>query len=343
MSYFISLLFVALGILFGALDSSYRSVSLSELRQRAREQNETAKRLYELMVYGSEVSVLLRLLSLVSVAVASAFLFQHTPVTLAVVLSLLALWLVVVVSWSVELATVESFAIFIAPALASVIRNTRAVLRGIAKTVPSKEVLNSRSIYTTDDVINFLRKVGESNNNGHPDEMTFLEHVAKYVDMQVGDIMVPIKSTKTVRADESVGPVLLEELHNSGFTQFPVTENNKKDFVGVLNLSDALSAKQGGVVREVMKQGCLYLSDEFSLAQAFDAFFKTKQYIYLVVDRFESVVGLVTIGDVIRSVLGTPVVSDFDQYDQPTAVATYRPVYAEEEAPELDDLSEVVE
>jgi Mg2+/Co2+ transporter CorC len=51
------------------------------------------------------------------------------------------------------------------------------------------------------------------------------------------------------------------------------------------------------------------------------AFLKTKRHLFIVVNGFEEVIGIVTIEDVIEQIIGQPIMDEFDQYQDLRAVA----------------------
>jgi CBS domain containing-hemolysin-like protein len=61
--------------------------------------------------------------------------------------------------------------------------------------------------------------------------------------------------------------------------------------------------------------------EDFTLYQALQAFLKTKHHLFLVVNSFEELVGILTIEDVLEQMIGKPIVDEFDRYDDLRAVA----------------------
>ena len=61
--------------------------------------------------------------------------------------------------------------------------------------------------------------------------------------------MVPKQRLRLVRAHETIGPKLMDELHQSGLQQFPVVDADDH-VIGMVQLQDIVRAKQGGSVRQ---------------------------------------------------------------------------------------------
>jgi magnesium and cobalt transporter len=111
------------------------------------------------------------------------------------------------------------------------------------------------------------------------------------------------------------------ELHASGHSRFPVYEVKKDNIVGVLYLHDLVATKRSGTVSNIMRRKVTYVHEDFTLYQTLQAFIKTKQHLFIVVNSFEEYVGIITIEDVLERVIGKLIVDEFDRYDDLRAVA----------------------
>ena len=137
----------------------------------------------------------------------------------------------------------------------------------------------------------------------------------------VADALVPKRVVKSVSASDSVGPILMGELHSTGHSRFPVSDGTAENIVGTLYLHDLVGEKGSGTVRDLMHKKVVYVHENFSLYQTLQAFIKTKQHLFIVVNEFEEYVGIITIEDVLERVIGRLIVDEFDQYDDLRAVA----------------------
>jgi CBS domain containing-hemolysin-like protein len=124
-----------------------------------------------------------------------------------------------------------------------------------------------------------------------------------------------------VAASETVGPILMDELSKSGHSRFPVYDEKRDNIVGILYLHDLVGAKQAGRVDDIMSKRLRYVHEDFTLYQTLQAFLHTKQHLFLVVNSFEELVGIITIEDVLEQMIGRPIVDEFDKYDDLRAVA----------------------
>ena len=79
-----------------------------------------------------------------------------------------------------------------------------------------------------------------------------------------------------VQAEEPIGPVLMSELHDSGFSRFPVRKETDNNIVGTLFLRDMVERKNGGIVSNIMNPKVYYVNDQESLEHVLEAFIRTK-------------------------------------------------------------------
>ncbi len=92
-----------------------------------------------------------------------------------------------------------------------------------------------------------------------------------------------------------------------------------------------------------MSRKLTYVHEDFTLMRVLQAFLKTKRHLFLVVNSFEELVGIITIEDVLEQMIGRPIVDEFDKYDDLRAVAAAaaKKEHAEhrkdDEEPKFDD------
>ncbi len=136
-------------------------------------------------------------------------------------------------------------------------------------------------------------------------------------------------------ASDTIGPVLIDELHKNGQGYMLVRESAKGDFVGLLAFK-RLNLKSTGQVKNVMDKEIYYLHADDSLAQALHAFFTTNCPLFVVVDSAGDYVGIITIDIILRQLLGHVPGEDFESYHDMAAVIRRhtKPKVAEKSAEE---------
>src|SRR3990167_8528946 len=143
--------------------------------------------------------------------------------------------------------------------------------------------------------------------------------------------MTPRRAARIVSVKDSIGPVLMGELHDSGFSRFPVYQDKEDHIVGTLYIHDLVAVKTGGEVRNFMDKKVYYVHDQQTLNHVLQAFLKTKHHLFIVVNNFEDFVGVITIEDVLEQILGQPIIDEFDKYDDLREVAKLEATHARKE------------
>lgn len=145
-------------------------------------------------------------------------------------------------------------------------------------------------------------------------------------DRSVSDIMTPVSVIDTISADDVLGPLVLDQLHKSGHSRFPVIEADVHHVVGILymrELVDLRTAKK--TVRSAMDARVFYVREDQDLEHALHAFLRTHHHLFIVVNEYRETVGLLSLEDVVEALIGKKIVDEFDRFDDLRAVAETNP------------------
>jgi CBS domain containing-hemolysin-like protein len=140
------------------------------------------------------------------------------------------------------------------------------------------------------------------------------------------DVMTPISVVDTVDVSDSLGPLVLDELHKTGHSRFPVVDKDVHHVVGILYLHDIINLKSAkATVKESMDGRVHYIHENQTLEHALNGFLKSHRHLFVVVNDYRETVGVLTLEDVIEALLGRTIVDEFDRYDDLRAVAESNP------------------
>lgn len=318
------LLFVGLTLGAVALQKTYMSVPPHELKRRAAKGDTTAQTLYRAVAFGLSLKVLLWLLiglvtSGLFVVVARSFAWPVALLVILVVLWVGFAWL----PYSRVTKLGQSLARLSTPTIAWILNYLHPILEWIGLQGRKHGVGEHTRLYQKEDIVELLEhQAKQADNRVTKTELDMARHALTFGSKLVRDTLIPYSQVTSVNVADSLGPVLMDELHDSGHSRFPVYEKKKDNIVGLLYLRDVLHEQQGGKVKDVMHKHVTYVHEEQTLYQTLQAFLKTKRHLFVVVNRFEEVVGIITIEDVLEQIIGQPIVDEFDQYEDIRAVAT---------------------
>lgn len=318
------LLSAALMLFSVALLKLYGHVPSKELKRQAQSGDHLAKEFYRVVGYGRSLKVLLWIFIGLTSALFFVLCSNALPWPVAFLLVLAVVWLGF--AWlpnsHVSRFTVRAAKI-ITPALHWLLERLQPLLIRIDHYADKVQPFSVHTgLYTKEDIVELIRQQKvQIDNRITKDELFIVEHALQFGDKMVDEVMTPRRVMKTVATTDMIGPILFKELHDSGHSRFPVYKDNPDDIIGTLYLRDALGAKEGGFVKDLMRKEVFYVNQSQSLARVLDAFIKTKHHQFLVVNNFEEIVGLVTIEDVIEQILGKQIIDEFDSYEDLRAVA----------------------
>ena len=320
----LEILLIGILLLGIVLLKTYRHISAKELKRQARAGDALADTLYKVVGFGMSLDIVLWFVIGLSAAGLFTLLAEHSSGIIAFILIAILIW--VSFAW-LPAAPGSRFsrriARYTARPLHFVIDTIYPLLVHLEKLITRhRPVTVHTGLYTKEDLIDLLnQQKGQLDNRIPKDELLIARNALAFGDKLVRDVMMPKRVMKTVDASDAVGPILMEEVHKSGHSRYPVYEDSKENFVGILHMRDMVRTRSGGLVKNMMEKRVYYVHDESPLGEALQAFIKTHHHMFLVVNNFEEVVGLITMEDVLEQVVGKPILDEFDQYDDLRAVA----------------------
>jgi CBS domain containing-hemolysin-like protein len=304
-----------------AINKAYEEVPAVEIKRRARVNDKAAHRLYKAVVYEKELSIVLLTIAILTAAGGLVLLTRGLNPWVCFVLFVIIIRFGI--SWLpyLNIPPANYLAVFLAPAMAWVIERIHPVTIRLARLL-DRHSLKPTKLYQIDDLLELLNKqVNEADNRIPKERLAMAAHALTFGDVLVKDIMIPRREIVSVNSHDTVGPVLMGELHESGHSRFPVYDGKEDNIVGTLFVKDLVEASHGGKVSSLMKKEVYYAHEDQTLEKLLHAFLKAKHHMFIVVDKFEEVVGVITIEDVLEEIIGSEIVDEFDKYDDLRAVA----------------------
>lgn len=319
------ILFALLTLAGVSLQKTYSMVPVKELKRRARSGDELAKALFSVVTYGISLQLLLWIIIGFSAGAFFVVLALNLPSWLAFFGCVALLW--VAFAWlpNTQVTNLSTqITKMISPILSTILSKLYPLLNRVGNKLKNiSRVTIHSGIFQKEDLIDILdRQLSQPDNRMTDYEIGIVKNALTFSDRIIRDVMTPKRVVKTVSQSDSIGPILMTELHKSGFSRFPVYGKKPDDIVGTLYMRDLVKAKDGGSVNETMKKDVFYVNEEKQLDHALKAFLQTKHHLFIVVNNFEEIVGIITIEDIIEQILGKQIVDEFDQYDNLRVVAT---------------------
>jgi CBS domain containing-hemolysin-like protein len=304
----------------------YNSVPALELKRQARAGNKRSASLYKAANYEAGLDLFLWLAGTAFAAV--LFIWSaRTNWWLAAIVVVAAAWLVIwapAPRWQGWAGALSSLS---AKYLAGLLSFLNPVLSRLAAVYPpAGRVRLHTGLYEKKDLLDLLSKQNNQlDNRIDAADLRIAGGAMSFGDKLVRDVMTPRRQIKLVSANETVGPMLMDELHKTGHSRFPVTKDSTKaaspDIIGTLYLKDIIGYEGGGKVKDLARKDVYYVNEDSNLRQALSAFLKTHHHLLVVVNSFEEIAGVLSIEDVMEQIIGQPITDEFDNYEDLRMVA----------------------
>lgn len=332
-----SALFLLLAI---SLQKSYAHIPLKELKRRSRDGDVLAKSLHQAATYGVSLDVLLWLWIGFAGALFTYVLSAYLP-TVVVALGVASIiWIGFAWLPNGNLSgPAQKMAAWCAPVLAWILNFVHPFFERVGLIFADRTTSHTK-LYEKEDLLDLLKQQQkQADSRLSKEELSIAMHAMQFGDTLVRDVLTPKRVVREVSIDEKIGPILMEELHKSGHSRFPVYEKRKDNVVGTLMLRDLIGKKAGGTVKDVMHKDVYYLHESQNLYQAMTAMLKTRHHLFVVVNAFEEIVGVISLEDVIEQIIGKPIIDEFDRYDdlREVAASQAKNIHEEQEHEKLPD------
>lgn len=156
------------------------------------------------------------------------------------------------------------------------------------------------------------------------EQKSLVRHGLAFSDKRVTDVMTPRSSIDSVSSIELLGPLVLDDLHKTGHSRFPVIDGDLDHIIGVLHIRNLLvlhSGKDTFTAKQAMEPRVFYIKETQTLQHALAAFLKSHHHLFVVINKDRETVGLLSLEDVIETLFGRSILDEFDSHDDVRAVA----------------------
>ncbi|MDN5275102.1 MAG: hypothetical protein JWP06_1003 [Candidatus Saccharibacteria bacterium] len=192
-------------------------------------------------------------------------------------------------------------------------------MRSITPIPPLRAQLDSRE--------ELQHLVMQSGNLLSGDEKKLIQHGLQFEQKMVSEVMTPKGMIDSISKKELLGPLVLDDLHKTGHSRFPVIDGDIDHVVGMLHIHDlfTLDTKRSTTAEKAMEARVFYIREDQSLQHALAAFIRTHHHLFIVVNEYRETVGIVSLEDVTEALLGRKIVDEFDTHDDLRQVAMRNP------------------
>lgn len=159
-----------------------------------------------------------------------------------------------------------------------------------------------------------LAELGEQEGGLDPQEAKVLQNLFVLRETEVRTVMTPVSVMFSMPAD-AICNDFVAVAEDKRFSRIPLVEGLDK-YIGFVLRSDMLLEHASGDGNKPLMDLCRELPailDKFSLLKAFDEFVSDRHHIKLVVNEYGDAMGLLTLEDILESLIGLEIVDETDR------------------------------
>jgi putative hemolysin len=183
----------------------------------------------------------------------------------------------------------------------------------------------------TEDELRFMIKTASTQGVLHKEESEVHQNLFGFSDQIAKSLMTHRRELEWIDLEDSQDEIL-SMVQKSAHSKFPVAEGNLDEFLGIVSVKDILEANEvldqliGDrkvsqlVTEETFKSSLkkmvrepIYLPENMTAFRVLNMFKREKSYHGMVVDEFGSIIGLISLHDIMEAILGD--LPDLDEVD----------------------------
>ena len=169
------------------------------------------------------------------------------------------------------------------------------------------------NIFSRED-FSTMAEIAEEEGIIEESESDIIKNMVKFKDVKIRNIMTPFSVMKIASEDNSI-----KDFYNKNpklsFSRIPVYSNKMDNITGYIlknNLLEQIINKNGDSALSSIKRKSIFSNYESSIPKIFDKLIQEREHISMVIDEHGTVRGLVTMEDIIETLLGREIMDETD-------------------------------
>ncbi len=182
------------------------------------------------------------------------------------------------------------------------------------------------TIFTREEITHLVNEHAKEHSHSSGidiDESRIVSGALAYSRTPAKDVMTPLSDIAFVDLDDIIDMPTLSRLKRLGHSRFPVYDTaqhtgngtgnkHEPDYVGILYMKDILGEVLPVPVAHIYRDRIFDVPADSPLDTVLSRFIQTKSHLFLVRNDDEIVVGIITIEDVIETILNREIADEFD-------------------------------
>ena len=158
-------------------------------------------------------------------------------------------------------------------------------------------------------------------------ESKIIKNLLRLDEVAVNDIMTPRTVMVTANEDMIARNFYKNKGNNLRFSRIPLYQESEDNITGYVLKDDILVRlieSDEEIQLNALRRDILHIKPDFPLPKLFDLFTENREQIAIVLDDYGSLVGLVTMEDVVETLLGLEIVDEMDAVEDLQQLARQR-------------------
>jgi metal transporter CNNM len=321
----VSVVLILLAALFSGLNLGLMSLDIFELKRKSDLGDKDAAKVYRVRSRGN---LLLVTLLTGNVAVISILSIVLDSVYHGVVAAILTTVLITIFGEIIPQAILARYALHLGAKFAGLVRLIMIVLYPICGPIAwvLDVVLGDElpTVYTKRELTRLIEEHhSHKNSEIDQDEVRIARGALSFGDRQTGSVMTPRSVATMISEDQLLDKATVRRLKATGFSRIPVFRSDSQDDIGgILYMKDLVGVEAvKKTAGQLARPKVYFVKLDDTLDDALNAFLKTRNHLFVVIDEFAEVHGIVTIEDVLEEIIDREIADEFDRYDDMRKVA----------------------
>jgi len=159
-----------------------------------------------------------------------------------------------------------------------------------------------------------MARIGEQSGHIDDNEARIIKNLFRLGSINVTDIMTPRTVITALSDDKSVADAS-EYVAKIPFSRIPIYERDIDNITGFVLRDDVLlrdNQQRGNELLKALRRDILIVPESVVLTGLLENFLKGRQHIAIVVDEYGGTMGLVTLEDLVETLMGLEIVDEMD-------------------------------
>lgn len=213
------------------------------------------------------------------------------------------------------------------------VRSLNLVIKALAPLVMLSQVITrvlkkdkSASVLSRAD-FTAMATLGSQQGVLEESESQYLQNLLKFNKVRAQDVMTP--RTVVISSDENTSLADFHARHSDlRFSRIPIYSESPDNVTGYFlkdeMLASLLKTPDAAIPVSELRRDIIAVAEEFPILKLFTRFIETREHVALVLDEFGGKAGIVTMEDVIETLLGIEIVDELDDTEDMQALARKR-------------------